>query len=161
MSTSDLFREDAIDVLRSRTRRAILDYLRADQGADAVVDHTTPASHVAGILAARKVSDCAQNMMIDWAKKARGEGTPWRELVAPLGIDTEDEWIDPPVEAFRLVAGPPSMPHDPVYAHWTCASCSEFIRDSGPAAGHPVDAETGHATGCERFAREIAAYEAR
>ena len=169
-ASDDLFREDASDILRKGTERTVLDYLRADQGADAVTERpisrmsiTTlaPASYVAGILAARMVSERARMMMIEYAKKARGEGTPWRELEEPLGIDPEDEWIDPSVEAFRLVANPPSMPHDPVYATWTCASCGEFIRDSGPLAGHPVDAESGHGEGCERYAREIAAYEAR
>jgi hypothetical protein len=162
-ATDDLFRENAIDVLRRRIEAAVLEYLRTEHGPGAVLNepYPRPANLVDGMLTARKVSDRAQMMLIDWARKARGEGTPWRELVDPLGIDTSDEWIDGPKEAFRLVAGPPSMPYDPIYAHWTCASCGEFIKDNGPDAGHPVDAEKGHADGCERHARDIAAWRVR
>lgn len=155
--------ESALEVLRRRIDAAVLEYLRAEYGPGAVIaePYPKPANLIDAMLVTRMVSDRALTLRIDWAKKARGAGTPWRELVAPLGIDTSDEWTDGPKDAFRLVAGPPSMAHDPIYAHWTCASCGQLIRDSGPDAGHPVDAEENHADGCARFAREIAAWQAR
>jgi hypothetical protein len=39
------------------------------------------------------------------------------------------------------------MPYNLVYATWTCATCTGFIRDSGPLASHPTDAESGNGEG--------------
>jgi hypothetical protein len=44
---------------------------------------------------------------------------------------------------------------------WTCASCGEWITDSGPYNGHPDDDERGHAEDCARHLAEAAAYQAR
>jgi hypothetical protein len=163
MTNNDLFAEDANDILKRRIDTAVLEYLRAQRGPAAVVTepYPKPANLIEGMQVLRVVADRVQMTLIDWARKARAEGTPWRDLVDPLGIDTSEAWIDGPVEAFRLVAGPPSMPHDPIIAHWICVSCGEFITDNGPAAGHPIEAEKGHAGDCARHARDIATWQTR
>jgi hypothetical protein len=175
-TTSGWPQDDALDVLRSRTASTVLAYLRAEHGADAVVERPispslsmkvpTPANYGDAVQAARMVSGKARQMMIGYAQKARGEGTPWRDLIAPLGTaDNDDDEYgygdDGLNAAFLLVAGRPSMRYDPIYATWTCTTCDKLIRDTGPLAGHPTDAETGHTDDCARHAREIAAYLAR
>jgi hypothetical protein len=154
--TTDLPRDDGLVDMLSRVRRTIRDYLRTKHRVEDANQHP-----IAAILAARAVADAARQDMLSHARRARGAGVPWRDLAEPLGVDQSDTWVDPPGEAFRLVAGPPPMPYDPIYATWSCASCEQVITDSGPLAGHPTDAEKGHRDDCRRYANEIAAYEAR
>ncbi|MGH9152859.1 MAG: tyrosine-type recombinase/integrase [Acidimicrobiales bacterium] len=41
---------------------------------------------------------------------------------------------------------------------WRCGDCDGLVLDSGPGAGHPVDAEPGHREDCGRLAAEVSQY---
>jgi hypothetical protein len=41
---------------------------------------------------------------------------------------------------------------------WRYGDCEGLVLDRGPYGGHPIDAEPGHRTGCERLDRDITAY---
>jgi hypothetical protein len=156
-------------VIRTRTRQAVMTALRAVSGPAAVVArritpdlstmHEAPADWRQGITAARKVGAEARRLMLEFASAARGDGVRWAELAAPLGIEV-DEYGDPAEAAFRLVAGQPPRQFDEWRTTWRCTSCREGVKDRGPYGG-PSECEIGHAAGCERHAREIAADRAR
>lgn len=110
---------------------------------------------VRDIVAARIVRDAAEQQMRRSATKAREQGVSWVEIAEALPVGDLD---DPPAEAFYWVAGPPSMPFDPVSVSWECGSCGKRIKDSGPHSAHPADCESGHADDCARHNAEVLAY---
>ncbi|TCO61081.1 hypothetical protein [Actinocrispum wychmicini] len=150
-------------------KRVIHDVLRAQHGQDAVIRRPIsaqitipswqPASYVAGIAAARTLAAFAHQLMRDYARKARGEGSTWAELAAPLGITPDHNGTTDPAEAaFLAVAGKSPRRFDTPTVSWTCTSCDRTITDRGPYNGHPADNETGHTTSCGRHNTEITHY---
>lgn len=169
MSLFESSPDDPATVARRGAEQTIHSVLKAQYGAEAIVQRpispglsaevSTPADWSQAIKAARMVQGQAGGFMQTYARNARGAGVAWRELAAPLGI-SDDPDTDPAAAAFELIAGEPSMPFDPLAVSWRCESCGEYIYDSGPYNGHPVDCERGHAEDCERHQSEIEAYEA-
>ncbi|MFJ8815073.1 hypothetical protein [Amycolatopsis thermoflava] len=104
-----------------------------------------PDDYRRGIRAAALIRDLAGAAMIDFAKKARGEGATWSDLAEPLGV--AQGMGDPAAAAFTVVAGPPREPAGPVTVAWTCESCLSRVIDEGPGAGR----ETGHQPDCDRY----------
>jgi len=151
---------------RTHVEQIVYTALRKEHGDAAIVERpirgmtltaSAPADYVAGIGAAQEVARVARSLASDYARKARGEGMPWRDLAAALGISADPD--DAPAEtAFELVAPTPLMRFDAVSVCWDCASCGQWITDKGPYNGHPTDDETGHADNCARHAAEIAAW---
>lgn len=165
---------DPDSVARSGTERVVHELVRAQYGPDAIVSRPlsekstfgipTPADYTTGITAARQVAAVANQMVLDYARKARGEGRAWRELAGPLGVgvkDEDDDFTDPAAAAFELVAGEPLRQFDRRWVSWRCVSCTKYIHDKGPYNGNPIDDETGHTEDCARHTAEIRAYEAR
>lgn len=156
------------DVARRGVQTTVHQLLRAQHGRDAVIERPisprmstpmpAPADWPQGIATARRVADSARTMMVEYARKARGDGYAWRDLAEPLGVDGGGS--DPAVAAFELVAPEPYMPFDRRSTYWTCMSCEQHVTDCGPYEGHPTDNETGHADGCARHHRESMEYEA-
>lgn len=156
-------------VLSAGTQRVVHELLRAEHGPEAVVQrpisagisttHAAPADYPAGIAAARRVAARARRLVYDYAREARGAGTPWSELAGPLGIVADVG--DPAEAAFREVAGEPPAPYDQRSVGWHCTSCGQRMIDHGPYNGHPADDESGHAASCSRHLAEIAAFRAR
>jgi hypothetical protein len=150
---------------RTNVEKIIHTALRQEHGAAAIVERPirgmtltvdAPADYVAGIGAAQDIARVARSLASDYARKARGEGIPWRDLAAALGLSADPD--DAPAEsAFEIVAPAPSMPFDAVSVCWECASCGQWITDKGPYNGHPEDDEIGHAGNCARHAAEVAA----
>lgn len=157
-------------VVRTGTERVVHDLLRALHGPHAVaskpispelsIPHPVPADWGQGIAAARWVAARANSLVHEYAKKARGDGVPWRNLADPLGIEV-DAWEDPAAAAFEHVAGTPVRTFDTLTVLWRCGSCGQLVTDRGPYNGHPVNNETGHAETCARHQAEIDAYMAR
>lgn len=168
-STFDL--DTATTHLREDVRSTIFRTLRAG-GPDTIVQRpllgssslTTdePASPADAVQVARMIANAARGWMREYARKARGAGVPWRDLAGPLGIEPdEDGDTDLADEAFLAVANKPSMRFDPITTSWRCDTCQQYVTDSGPGGGHPVDCERGHAEDCARHLTEIATYENR
>jgi hypothetical protein len=162
--------QDPEYILSTGTERVVFQLLAAEEGRDALTEreispgrieirHTQPADYAAGVAAARRVEGRARQLVHDYARKARGEGVSWRDLVEPLGVYVEpDSYEDPAVAAFEMIAPTPSQRFDARSVYWRCASCGEGVTDKGPYNGHPDDDETGHAETCERHRAEVAAY---
>lgn len=153
---------------RTGTMSLVFDLLRARYGTEAVIDRPigdrptltvfAPADYTAGVAAARMVAAHAHELINHYARNARSEGHSWRDLADPLGVDTDDAYVDPAVAAFEMIAGKPSMRFDPLWTSWRCVTCGELVTDHGPYNGHPTDCETGHDQACARHQAEVAAY---
>lgn len=157
--------------VRAWVRRVVLDSLRSEFGADAVVDERipgllstqqVPADARAGIAMAQRVTAVARELIREWARSARGAGMSWSELADSLGVAQATD-RDPAELAFELVAGEPpaSAPWATTTVSWRCGSCGQHISDRGPCNGNPVDCEFGHADDCARHLHDLAVYEAR
>lgn len=155
--------------IRGAVERVVHDLLRAEHGPGAVIHRKVrsldvftapgPRDYPAGITAARRVADRASGLVREYALGARGAGKAWRDLVEPLGIDPGAD--DPAVAAFLEISSEPAMPFDPRRCHWTCESCGQWITDTGPYNGNPIDDEEGHAEDCARHLTEIQAWRER
>lgn len=146
--------------------RAVHAILCAEHGANAVTQRPmnlgtdimwpAPTDWVQGVAAAALLEDHARQMKIGYALRARSEGRPWADLAPVLGVRKDSD--DPGVAAFELVA--PQVPNmaGQRYVTWRCESCGQRIRDTGPYSTHPGSDEHGHADGCARLARDVAAW---
>lgn len=152
---------------RAQVRSAIESLLVDEHGTDAIghapispglsfeVPH--PTNYLDGVDAALRVGRVAEAIAREYALKARGQGTSWREIATALGITVETA-SDPSMAAFRWVAPEPSQPFDRIITWWECTSCGSRISDSG-SHGHPDDEEEGHASDCVRHNAAMAAWE--
>ena len=82
------------------------------------------------------------------ARYAREDGLAWAEIGAALHASA--------AEAFCRFAE--DLGSGLTFA-WTCPLCLRIVFDRGPEAGHPADAEPGHAEGCKRLAAAARDYE--
>lgn len=104
---------------------------------------------LAALAATRDLELAARQAARVYAEAARAAGCTWAQAGAALGL------ASPAV--FELVAS--DLGRGPVVA-WKCA-CGRMVIDSGPDAGHPADAERGHAERCARLAADTAAWDAQ
>lgn len=120
----------------------------------------TPTDWRDGITAARLASGIAHQTMLNYARKARGEGVSWEDLAESLGVKADaDQYGKRAAEkAFELVAGYDERSYMSPTVNWDCSSCGAWIKDHGPYNGHPSDDEEGHAESCERQRRALVAF---
>lgn len=112
------------------------------------------------ITAAHLLEVTARDFLREQARFAREDGCGWAAIAGALGLaGDEDQGVTPGEAAFEEVTYADDAFAATVVFRWTC-QCGGIIRDHGPDAGHPADAEEGHAEDCERFRAAIEAYEA-
>jgi hypothetical protein len=118
----------------------------------------------AGIRFAVMLAGAARQKVHGYLKQARQDGLTWQQIGQALRLErvAEDRGISPAEAAFDYAThAEHARPFEELSFAWTCPSCQGFVRDYGPNAGHPVDAERGHAgEDCPRLAATVAAYEA-
>lgn len=127
---------------------------------------TSYAEPETGLAAARALELAAARKVRDYIRHAREEGIAWGRIGAVLNLSPDPE-SPAGYEAARAsydhaagdATGRPAWSYDRSFT-WTCPSCESTIRDRGPDAGRPEDAEPGHANGCSRLAAQSAAYDA-
>lgn len=130
-------------------------------GAQTITTRPTP---LAGLQAALKVANLAQDKAHKFAVDLRGDGKSWLEVADLLEIPWSEEYSRKE-RAYELVGG--AVQHRRgAYAeprvYWYCGGplgCAEFITDRGPYNGAPANNEDGHANGCRRLAAETAAHD--
>jgi hypothetical protein len=157
---------------RQGARRAVLDIVRKSGGSTVtrpmfrdrpdLGPGVPDAEAIAGIRAARQVEHAARQLGLEYVRKAREDGHSWHEIGAALelGADAAQRGVSLAEAAYDYAADEPSSTYDPRSVPWTCPACLEVISDRGPDAGHPADAEPGHADSCTRLAATIAAWHA-
>lgn len=120
-----------------------------------------------GVRAALLARNVAVAELLRYAEAARGTGRSWDEVAEALGIEASDDGEPRAEQAYLLIVEGRPLPEDESRwspqrtARWTCATCGQRVRDSGPFASHPDDVEDGHAATCTRRAAALAAYRAR
>lgn len=143
-------------VIRAGGQTVKRQVLRDDPGCDFEVEDPEP---VAAIRAAASLRFAAGQELSRAARYAREDGRTWQEIGEAL-FPAEPVPDDDPksVRAFRELGWAYSDYDSPAFG-WTCPDCRKRISDHGPGAGHPADAERGHAAGCGRLARAVDAYD--
>jgi len=109
---------------------------------------------LAGITAAVAAERAARQCCLESVRYAREDGLGWEQVGAALGFTGQGAGS----RAYAY-ACPGGSWGD--WLSWTCPACRAIVRDHGPEAGSPADAEQGHADGCARLAATIAARDAR
>lgn len=113
---------------------------------------------LAGIRAATAFEQEHRRRCLQYVRYAREDGLSWQQIGEALGFRADPGCgIFPAGQAFRHLAsdlgsGSPSF-------GFTCGTCGRPVTDYGPEAGHPEDAERGHAAGCARLAATVAEWE--
>jgi hypothetical protein len=152
-------RLEAAEAARAAVGRAVREVIRETEGG-----HITDplAAPLANIRAARRVELAARGRAREHIRAARETGRTWHEIGAALdlGAEAADRGRSAGEAAYDFAAGEPLRQLDRRWFGWTCPACQGRILDRGPEAGHPVDAEEGHADGCERLAATVAAHDA-
>ena len=116
------------------------------------------AESLAGVRAATRLGNAAHRLTTDYVRQAREDGHSWHEVGMALGLGDEAEHGGSLASAAydyaadHLTVGRRSIV-------WTCLACNRTVIDNGPEAGHPADAEVGHADGCSRLTAAIEAWE--
>lgn len=130
------------------------------RGANSTTHYAEPG---AGIKAALLLQRAANSAVHDYIRYARQDGLTWQEIGAALDLETDAAERSIPVReaAFDYAAPSGESPWQTTTFRFECGSCDETIRDTGPYEAHPEDNEAGHAAGCERFAAQLAAYQAQ
>jgi len=88
-------------------------------------------------------------------------------MAESLGIEASDDGEPRAEQAYLLLIEGRPLPEDEsrrrwqLAARWTCTTCGQLVRDSGPFGSHPDDVEDGHAAHCTRRAAALAAYPAQ
>lgn len=115
---------------------------------------------LAGLTAVRDLTTQLARLEQDYAQWAREDGRSWDEIGRALGYEDVPDWgVLRSAQAFARLARTASSGASRVLA-WRCPQCRGAVTDYGPEAGHPADAEHGHAEDCARLAAAVAAYEA-
>lgn len=112
---------------------------------------------LAAITAARHLEWAARRAVSDHARTAREDARTWAQIGKAMGCRPS---LRGPSEAECAFAAVASDIGRTVAFSWTCPACLGVITDYGPGAGHPADAEHGHADECGRFTETVRAYEA-
>lgn len=116
---------------------------------------------LAAIRAAVALRNAAKVALAWSARHAREVGRTWEEIGEAAGFKRDEANGDTPgIAVFYFLAGDGTPGYGPSFA-WTCLACRKTVSDHGPEAGHPADAEEGHATGCGRLADSIRAWDER
>jgi hypothetical protein len=99
---------------------------------------------------------------LDYIRSARQDGLTWREIGTALDLEAlaAERGIPAAERAFDFAAPSGASPWESVTFCFECGSCGETIRDQGPYESHPEDNERGHADECERFAAQVATWQA-
>jgi hypothetical protein len=123
------------------------------------------ASPVAGLRAARRLQLAAEGLTRGYIQQAREDGHTWHEIGTALGLPRSeaDQETSLPQAAYNHAMGDSQSDHSWSSQRaftWTCTDCRNVISDHGPEAGHPEDAESGHASQCRRLAAAIAEWNA-
>jgi hypothetical protein len=125
------------------------------------------------------IRSAADDLLAQFASRARRAGLSWADMVGPLSLPDQDaeeyevpaaygilapdhrytdlgrvEESIPGLTAYWVAGGRPD-----VLVVWDCASCHGEISDWGPTF-HPAETEDGHAEGCERFAATMRVWKA-
>lgn len=161
--------QQAVDLARQLTRRAVLEIVRETGGqvttrpmfrARPELDVTvTDADPMAGLRAAAMIRFAVRRLSLEYTRQAREDGHSWQEIGITLGLENlAESGISMADAAYDLATG------DASYARrsfaWVCPACAGTVIDRGPAAGSPADCEDGHADGCRRLATAITALDA-
>lgn len=116
---------------------------------------------LAGIRAAASLQFEAGQAISRAARYAREDGLTWQQIgeaLYPAKPDRDDE--PKSIRAFNRLA-PAVYAFDSPTFGWNCPDCGGRVSDYGPEAGHPADAERGHADDCKRLAQTVAEWDAR
>jgi len=133
-----------------------------DQAADAryqlgrAVSGMTGGGPLAVLGALTSLRGAALQMERDAARLARQNRRSWDEIAQAMGL-APGPARHPAAEAFSRLAS--DLGDDRLSFGWPCRECGKVVLDYGPGAGHPADAERGHAEGCTRLAAAVRAYE--
>jgi hypothetical protein len=114
---------------------------------------------LAGVAVALLVERVAHRLAREHAVRARADGHDWLQIATAGGLEPKAEPHERAAAAFSLAAGPPVRLWDEQIVRWTCPTCGQRIRDTGPDAGRGDD-ETGHAPTCQRRLAQLAAWAA-
>ncbi len=112
------------------------------------------------LTAAVRLRNAAANRAGQYARDARADGASWLQIARAMEV-SESEHQSAEEVAFAVVAGSRVSMSDRPSTYWRCRDCDGLVTEFDPINGHPVDCERGHAEGCVRHAREVAAYERR
>lgn len=124
-----------------------------DQPIFSVTHSTEPAPEPAAALrAALLIRALAGREVHRAVSRLRGAGRSWDDIAGPAGSGEESAQVFEEVADLGGEFGSPQL-------SWRCDSCGSRIRDLGPAADDPRQAERGHADDCARHAADIQHYE--
>jgi hypothetical protein len=164
-------RESAAWWLRSAIRRTASEAFGGEivreQVAGLTIDTEALDDPLTGVRAAQVARNVAVAELRRYAEVARGVGRNWDEVAEALGIEESDDGESRAEQAYLLLVEGRPLPEDDSrrsvqgVARWTCATCGQRVRDSGPFGSHPDDVEDGHAAACSRRAAALAAFRAR
>jgi hypothetical protein len=90
--------------------------------------------------------------------RARSAGFTWHEIAERVPGYSRDYGVEAAEVLFTQVAGLSRPGFAEHYVSWRCGDCDGLVLDRGPYGGHPLDAEPGHRTGCERLDGDTTAY---
>ncbi|MEU9821748.1 hypothetical protein ACIGG9_18255 [Pseudonocardia alni] len=123
---------------------------------------------LAGLRAALLLRNVGEAQLYEYARTARAAGRSWDEVAKALDLSTDGLGSAGETAFDWLVVGrvPEPDPEDvrsfrTPSAYWRCGSCDQLITDDGPFESHPDDQEGGHARGCARHLKDIAAWRER
>lgn len=162
---------DTHTLAREAARGAVLKLVRASGahvgdrvhlGSTVATDviRTPEPEPLAGLSAVRDLTAHLTRLEQDYARWAREDGRTWDDIAGALGFEDMPDWGVPrSAKAFALLSRASAALGGSRRLSWKCPSCRGAVTDYGPEAGHPADAEHGHAEDCERLAAAVAAYE--
>jgi hypothetical protein len=132
-------------------------------GATVLGDRQTDPAAL-GLRAAQRLADVAHRHALDYIAACRGQGITWHEIgeLAALGEESFMTRKSLALTAFNYAAGRRGLEHmtDADAVLWKCAGCGLSVRDYGPEAGSPDEAEKGHAQDCAHLAEAIRKWDA-
>jgi len=157
--------------LRSAIRRTASEAFGAEIVRESIAGLTVHAEALDDPLTGVRAALLARNVAVAelrrYAEAARGAGRSWDEVAEALGIEAPDDGEPRAEQAYVfLIEGRPLQRDESprswqTAAHWTCATCGQRVRDSGPFGSHPDDVEDGHAANCARRAAALTAFHRR
>ena len=113
---------------------------------------------LAALAAAAALAASAVAAVKDHARTAREDGAPWSRIGEAMGYADEPQPGLTSVAEHAFAAVAADLGSCRVFG-WTCPACLGVVTDYGPEAGHPQDAEHGHAETCARMTAMVRAWD--